>query len=219
MAGTERTTVITAQPGSTVNVYYDGLPQAKGQVHDHFEEGERLQDADQHDAAIREFEKAFAAAENDRQRCALHLLIGNSFLLTSRLAEAEGRYREALDAAQRAEDREGRAVALGNVGGVHYIRGELDKAEEHYKKALAIDEEIGNRLGQANQLRNLGVLQAQRGNAPDALRYLHDARRIFAEAGASADVDKTDRLIERLEGASPPKPRQNRGSEKRPPKP
>jgi tetratricopeptide (TPR) repeat protein len=318
---------------SRLSKYLDGLPQATPEVRDPFQQGQRLQQAEQHEAAIAEFQKAFEVAENDSQRCALHILIGNSFLLLSRPAEAEGHYRQALAAAGRAKDprgqaaalgglgnvcshrgqpgdldkaeqhhkkalaihqqigdkldqaqdlgnlgnvyfqrgqpgdpdkaeqhhkkalaideevgnrlgqaqdlgnlgivyfqrgqpgdldkaeqhfkkalristeignRLGQAIVLGNLGLVYAERGELDKAEDRFKKALAIHEEIGNRLGQAQQLGNLGVLQAQRRNAPGALRYSREARRIFAEVGASAELRKTDEFIQVLEAAGSP---------------
>ena len=275
---------------SRLSKYLDGLPQATPEVRDPFQQGQRLQQAEQHEAAIAEFQKAFEVAENDSQRCALHILIGNSFLLLSRPAEAEGHYRQALAAAGRAKDprgqaaalgglgnvcshrgqpgdldkaeqhhkkalaihqqigdkldqaqdlgnlgnvyfqrgqpgdldkaeqhfkkalristeignRLGQAIVLGNLGLVYAERGVLDKAEDRFKKALAIHEEIGNRLGQAQQLGNLGVLQAQRRNAPGALRYSREARRIFAEVGASAELRKTDEFIQVLEAAGSP---------------
>lgn len=152
---------IIAQPGSTV-IYVDGLPQARPEVRGHFQEGRRLQEAEEHEAAIREFENAFAAAKDDSQRCALHTLIGSGLLDLSRLPEAEGHYRQALEIAERSGDREGQAAAVGNLGLVYAARGELDKAEEHYKKALAMHERIGNRVGQAANLGNLGIVYRER---------------------------------------------------------
>ena len=175
--------VIVAQPGATVNVYYDGLPQAPPQVRDPFEEGERLQDAEQHEAAIAEFEKAFAAADNDSQRCALHTLIGNSFLHTSRLPEAEGRYREALGLARKAQNRDGEAAALMGLGLIYADKSQLAKAEEHYKRALAIHGEIGDRLGQANTLGNLGLVYRRRGELDKAEEHHKEALAIFEEIG------------------------------------
>jgi tetratricopeptide (TPR) repeat protein len=177
--------VIVAHSGATVNVsvYYDGLPQAKGNVHDHFDAGRRLQEAEQHEPAIAEFEKALAVAQNDSQRCALHMLIGNSFLATSRLGQAEGHYQRSLAAGDKAQDKEGQARALGNLGIVYRQRGEPDKAEEHHRKALAIAEEIGDRLGQANQLGNLGLVYRRRGDLDKAEEHEKAALAIDRDIG------------------------------------
>jgi len=183
LSRTQGSTVIVAQRGATVNVYVDGLPQATGAVRDHFEEGRRLQEAEQHEPAIAEFEKALAVAQNDSQRCALHMLIGNSFLATSRLGQAEGHYQRSLAAADKAQDKGGQATALGNLGIVYRQRGEPDKAEEHHKKALAIDEEIGNRLGQASDLVNLGLLYADRGELDKAEEHEKAALAINRDIG------------------------------------
>jgi tetratricopeptide (TPR) repeat protein len=342
VTGDQAGPVIVAQPGATVNVYYDGLPQAKAAVRDPFEEGERLQGADQHEAAIAQFENAFAAAEDDSQRCALHIFVGNSLFHLSRLAEAEGRYREALHAAQRVNDSHGQAAALGGLGNVYAVRGDprnaeahyrmgleidtrienrpgqatalgnlgnvyaeagdLDKAEGYYKQALQMDRDIDNPLGQAKHLVNLGNIYAERGRPSDfrkaekylsqglalytnlesprgqlaalgnlgslyarrgqhgkarltinkaldiarqirdrlieaqnlgnlgllhrdtgdpdeALRYLREAHRIFAEVGASPELEKAGKLIARIEAATPPKPKRKRSRKTRPPKP
>ena len=84
-----------------------------------------------------------------RAKTALHILAGNGFLRLSEFEEAEGHFRQALEAAREAGHRQDQAGALGNLGTVYAERGDLDKAEEHYKRALAIDEEAGDRLGRA----------------------------------------------------------------------
>jgi len=84
------------QPGATLNYYADGLPQAPPEVRDHFKEGQRLQDAHQHDKAIAEFQAALATADTDSRRGALHLYIGISQLVSGRPVQAERSFAEAL---------------------------------------------------------------------------------------------------------------------------
>jgi len=177
--------VIFAQAGASVNVnvYVDDLPQAKAEIRDHFEKGQELQEAEQHEAAIREFEKALAAAEGDGQRCAIHTLIGNSFMNLARLAEAGGHYGQALQAADKARDKQGTAAALVGLGLVYADRDDLDRAEETYRKALAIHEEIGDRLGQARCLGNLGLVYADRGDLDKAEEHQKRALAIDQETG------------------------------------
>jgi tetratricopeptide (TPR) repeat protein len=148
----------------TLNIYVDGLPQAAPEVRDHFKEGQRLEDAHEHDKAIAEFEAALATADTDSRRGALHLHIGISHYLSGRLVQAEGSYTQALRLFRVAADELGEAVALGNLGLVYYQRDDLDRAEEHHKQALEIDRRIDNPLGQAQDLGNLGNVYADRGD-------------------------------------------------------
>jgi tetratricopeptide (TPR) repeat protein len=174
---------IVAQSGATVNVYVDGLPEAKPEVRDHFQEGRRLQDAEQYEAAIREFEQAFSATRSDSQRCALHILIGNSFGMLGKLEEGEGHYRQALTLAQRVRDRKGEAAALGNLGLIYHQRGDLERAEEHHKRALAIDQEIGDKFGEAIDLGNLGNVYVDRGQLNKARHWHRQALHLGTKTG------------------------------------
>lgn len=160
---------------SQLSTYLDGLPQAKGEVRDPSEKGLRLQHAEEHEAAIAEFEKALAAAEDDSQRCALHSLIGNSLRNLGRPAEAEGHYRQAVDAAQKAQDKDGEAFALGNLGTTYADLGEPDRAQEHYERSLAAFEKVGDRAMQATVLNDLGLLYVDRGEHHNAKRVIERA--------------------------------------------
>lgn len=175
--------VFFAEPGATVNVYVDGLPRAGAPVRDPFEEGRRLQSAEQHESAIAEFEKAFAAAENDSQRCALHILIGNSFLTLTRIVQAESEYRQALDVAERSGDRKGAARALGNLGLIYRRIGKLAKARAYHEKALRIDQDIGNKPGQGSTLGNLGLVYRQQGDLDKAEEYHKKSLELHREIG------------------------------------
>ena len=113
----------------------------------------------------------------------LHILAGNGFLRLSELEQAEAHYRQALDAAEKAEDKERQAAALGNLGIVHRQRGQLNKAEHHFTRALAIDEEIGDRLGQANALGNLGNVYSDRGELGRAEQHYKKALEMDKQIG------------------------------------
>jgi tetratricopeptide (TPR) repeat protein len=86
--------------------------------------------------AIDALYEAFHRDLGPRAKAELHMLIGNSFLSLSELEEAEGHYRQALDASRQADHREGEAAALGNLGIVYYDQGDLKLAEDHYLQAL-----------------------------------------------------------------------------------
>ena len=137
-------------------------------------------------------------------RAQLHLLIGNSFLNLSELVQAEGHYRQALDAARAAGSKEAEAAALGNLGLVYRRRGDLDGAEEHHRRALALHEEIGNRLGEANALGNLGLVYANRGDRAQARRHYAQALRLFEEIGAQQEIEIVRGNLAALDDAPAP---------------
>jgi tetratricopeptide (TPR) repeat protein len=113
----------------------------------------------------------------------LHILAGNGFLRLSELEKAEGHYRQALDASQAAQNREGEAAALGNLGIVYGQRGDPNHAEQCFRDSLAIHRELGNRRGEANQLGNLGIICKDRGDLDRAEQYHQDALAIDWEIG------------------------------------
>lgn len=178
-------TLQNVQVGGNFNIYLDGLPEAAPRVRNPFEEGRRLQEEGKHLDAIREFEKAFATAEDDRQRAALHIIIGVSISLSdrSKLGEAEGHLRQALAIAEELGGKEAQASSLCTLGVVYILRGDLDRAEEYHQRALAIHEEIDDRRGQARQLGNLGIVYRQRGDLPRAEEHYLKALTIQQEIG------------------------------------
>ena len=151
---------IVVQPGAalTINYYADGLPQAAPEVRNHFREGQRLQEAHEHDKAIAEFEAALSTADTDSRRGALHLHIGVSHYLSRRLPQAEGSSTEALRLFRAAADEEGQATALGNLGVVYAMGGDPDRAEEHLQQAVQIFRRIDSPSGEAWALTILGLI-------------------------------------------------------------
>jgi tetratricopeptide (TPR) repeat protein len=164
--------------------YLDGLPDTKDKKkHVLFTRGREAQKAYQYTEAIKLFNEILSMETSGSERVALHGLIGNCFMNMSELKEAEGHYKEAEAEAKAADDTEGLAAAMGNLGIVYRQKGELDKAMEHHQQALKIDIEIGNRLGQANQLGNLGIVYTQKGELDRALDNLLQALEIDREIG------------------------------------
>ncbi len=72
------------------------LPEGSA-VADELQEGIRCQQGERHPQAVRAFERAFAAAADERDRATLHILIGNSYMKLGRLIEAEAHFLEARD--------------------------------------------------------------------------------------------------------------------------
>jgi len=187
---TDQSTVVTnpsggqtiiVQPGGTANfiTYVDGWHEVSNR--DHFEEGLKLQEAEKHEEAIREFHAAFVNADTDSHRGVLHLLVGISQYMLSRFAQAEGSFRESLRLFQSAGDEQGEVAALGDLGNIYLHRGDLDKAEEHYQQILVIDRATGNQLGEATALGNLGIIYRRRGDLDRAKAHYQQALAIYGE--------------------------------------
>lgn len=165
--------------------------------------------------AIDALYEAFRRDLGPSAKAELHILIGNSFLNLSELEEAEGHYRQAVDACREASLREGEATALGNLGLVYRRRGDLERAREHHQQALAIHRDISSRRGESYQLGSLGNVLSDQGDVEHAREHHDQALTIHREIGdrlgeardlgnlgnASAAMGDLDRAEEYLEMA------------------
>jgi len=129
-----------------------------------YKEGERLEAAGDHDGAVTQYEKAFAAAQDDYNRSVLHIRIARNLAELNRPAEAEGHLLQALDLAQRASEPKLEAFALWNLGLGHRQQGCLEEAETCITQALETYERLGELEGQAFCLGDLANLHRQRGD-------------------------------------------------------
>ena len=147
--------------------YLDGLPRAATPVRDPFLEGQKLEKQNRYRDAIAQYQAAFQTETTDSQWVALHILIGNCFFNLSELEEAAGHYQQADKAAREADDQQGLAASLGNMGNVYLEKGEQEKALKHYEQALAIFEQIGAQLQIDTVRRNIertkGAMQEDAG--------------------------------------------------------
>jgi tetratricopeptide (TPR) repeat protein len=158
-----------------VTEYLDGLPEAPPKIKDPFNEGQKLEKENKYKEAIKQYEACFQTETTASQRAALHILIGNCYLSLSELEEAEGHYKEAETAAKEADDKEGLAAALGNIGLIYQTKGELDKALDYHQQSLKIEREIGRKVGEASHLGNIGLIYQSKGELDKALDYLQPA--------------------------------------------
>jgi tetratricopeptide (TPR) repeat protein len=177
------------------------------------------------DKAEQHHKKALAIFEEIGDRLGQANQFGNLGLVYAdrgELDKAEEHHKRALAIDEEIGNRLGQAADLNSLGSVYFERREVDHAEEHYMKALEIHHQIDDRLGEATALRNLGLVHTRAGNLSQALRYVREARRIFAEARASREVEKADELIkalEQIERPSPPEPKPKSSRKRPPPKP
>ncbi|KAF5428402.1 Tetratricopeptide (TPR) repeat [Candidatus Methanophagaceae archaeon] len=84
------------------------------------------------------------------------------------------------------KDKEGEAIARGNIGTVYGIKGELDKALDYYGKALKLNEELGSKEGIAADFGSIGNVYETKGELDKALKYYGKALQLDEELGSKA---------------------------------
>jgi hypothetical protein len=70
-----------------------------------------------------------------------------------------------------------------------------DKARAHLQRSLEIATSLGERTELARSRRAYGQFLCAQGD-PEGPRYLQQARDLFAELGAQAELEKTEALLE-----------------------
>jgi DNA-binding winged helix-turn-helix (wHTH) protein/tetratricopeptide (TPR) repeat protein len=72
-------------------------------------------------------------------------------------------------------DRDGEAMALNNLAGLHYAMGDVSGSQKMFLKNIQNFHEIGNLDGEATTQLNLGATLIARGDFTGARKYLRDA--------------------------------------------
>jgi tetratricopeptide (TPR) repeat protein len=164
--------------------YFDGLPHARRAGLRHaFEEGQRLEAAGDRVAAIRQYEGAFAHAEEAPQRCALHINIGMNFGMLGRDGEAQGHFLQGLELARSTAEANAEAVALLGLAILDFAREDWDTAERRAKEALSIFRRVPAEPGVAFAMFMLSVVHSHQGRLKDAERSSLAALAVFRATG------------------------------------
>jgi len=92
-------------------------------------------------------------------------------------------YENAMNAAQRLNDRSNESASLCGLASAYTALGNARKAIEYLLKALPISRETGDRRGQGADLAALGRAYADLGKARKAIEYYEQALPISRETG------------------------------------
>lgn len=82
---------------------------------------------------------------------------------------------QAIQNALAVGDRDGEAMALNNLAGLHYVMGDVSGSEKMFRKNIQNFHEIGNLDGEATTQLNLGAALIARGDFTGARKYLRAA--------------------------------------------
>jgi tetratricopeptide (TPR) repeat protein len=89
------------------------------------------------------------------------------------------------------DDRNGVAIAAGNLGTVYQRLGQYEESLEHHRQALATYRATGNRAGQASTLTNTAIVDGRLGHHEAALDRYREALAIFTDLGDREHVAET----------------------------
>ncbi len=188
---------IKSQMGQ-IAIYLDGLPKTKDKDKKAlFEKGISLMAQYKYEEAIESFRDCLSLESDWSAKSALFLLIGNSFYAWNKWDPALGSWKEALDAAEKANDEQGQAAALGNLGLVYKAKGEWDKAIEFYNRALKGLEKIGDvedpfrKHGMASTFNNLGLVYQDKGEWDKAIEFYNKTLEIDKKVGDEHGMAQT----------------------------
>jgi CHAT domain-containing protein/tetratricopeptide (TPR) repeat protein len=86
--------------------------------------------------------------------------------------KALGYYERALRLQEKAENRQGQAITLDQMGDVHALLGDPRKGNDSYREALRLWQIVRDRNGEAITLYNLARLERDRGNLLEARKWI-----------------------------------------------
>jgi len=122
----------------------------------------------------------------------------------SRLAQAEVRYRAAVDGARQDNRSDDVATGLEELGKVHHLRGEFGEAAACFGEAISIYEDMG-RLDRAKLATlgtchfNLGIMAYRQGDADAGRTYLEQSIAVDEKNKDVAGCAETRKVIAFLE--------------------
>jgi hypothetical protein len=123
------------------------------------------------------------ATAEDKYRVAADSLFREAEQLRRGTLEAKRKgiekYQGALELYRRANDRNGEAQTLNNIGLVYRSLGDTQKALEKYNEALPLRRAVGDRGGEAITLNNIGLVYRSLGEMQKALEKYNEALLIF----------------------------------------
>lgn len=128
--------------------------------------------------------------------------LGRAQLEVGNLDRAISFFSQALDIAEKIDERPQAAGLLGNIGGIYARRGEVGNARAFTERALMLAEEIGDRLAVARQSYNLGTILLLDRKVDDARGFFGRAYEAARRVGWREGMAMSSAALERLGGGA-----------------
>jgi tetratricopeptide (TPR) repeat protein len=113
-------------------------------------------------------------------------------------------FAEALDLAERRQDRYEVAGLLGNLGSIYARQADMERAQELTERALRESHEVGDMVGVARQTYNLALIRLRTGQEEPARDLLLESRSIALRAGWRRGIAMCEAALNQLgHGVSP----------------
>ena len=122
---------------------------------------------------------------------AAHSRIGRLYRETGRLDQASRQLTASLALFGQAQDEQGTAGTLDDIGRLHWLKGDFALAIEYTARGLSMRRRIGEPRALAVSLNNLGLVQQDSGNYQAALDAFDQALRIRREIGDPVGGSRT----------------------------
>jgi tetratricopeptide (TPR) repeat protein len=178
----------------TVTVGAAGSLTSNGNASQLYQEGARLWQQGQLQAALDRLEQAralYEAAGDDLNTADTQIALGIVANGLSEYDSATAYLEQALVTVQALGDRPLEAKALNALGLVSARRSQYDTALDYYQQALDIRRAVGDRDGEAVTLNNIGEVYGSQGDYPQALDYLNQALTLRRQLGDQRDIAQT----------------------------
>jgi tetratricopeptide (TPR) repeat protein len=130
--------------------------------------------------------------------------LGRAQLELGNLERAVSFFSQALDIAEKIDERPQAAGLLGNIGGIYARRGEVANARAFTERALTLAEEIGDRLAVARQSYNLGTIQLLDKKLDEARSLFGRAYEAARRVGWREGMAMSSAALERIGTGAPP---------------
>jgi CHAT domain-containing protein/Flp pilus assembly protein TadD len=158
------------------------------------QEGKRLLDKSQFQAALEKVQQALAIyrelCDRTGEAAALNSL-GEVYIGWSQDAKALESLQQALAISKEVKDRSGEGKNLDNLGKVYNGLSLYSKALDVLQQALLIHREVGDRAGVGKTYNNLGEVYSNLGQYSMAMELFEQALAIHREIGNKVDVGTT----------------------------
>jgi predicted ATPase len=124
-----------------------------------------------YDKSIESYKRALELIPKTKKMAEIKAKIGRIYLRKGEHDESSRNCTEALNLVKDEECKE-KALAINNIGNIHWLKGEYDKAFECYEESLKIRYKINDKQGIATSLHNIGLMYFWRENYDRAIEYV-----------------------------------------------